>query len=109
MVGSKAGSLVDSPTEVTVAQLAGTGLLLYHSLCHHNSISRALYTGPIAEGLGFYNEAERAFRTPVKQKKLVAPIHLWLVLNGVVARDDGQYRWHAWIDAVLLELADSSK
>ena len=70
---------------------------------------QGLYAGQIAECLGFYNEAEKAFRTPVKQRKLVAPFHLWLVLNGAVARDDGQHRWDARIDAVLLALADSSE
>lgn len=29
---------------------------------------------------------------PAKQRKLVTPIPLWLVLNGAVARDDGQHR-----------------
>lgn len=50
--------------------------------------------GQIAEYVGFYTESEKAFRMPAKQRKLVAPIPLWLVLNRAVARDDRQQRWH---------------
>ena len=50
---------------------------------------RGLYAGRIAKCLGIYNESEEAFRMPAKQRKLVTPIPLWLVLNCATARMPG--------------------